>query len=179
MRFLKVARSKIEHSDARTDSGNENPEMIRLAIPGRETIELHHAVFDINGTLAIDGKLISEVIEHLQELSAHLSLHALTAGTHGNITDIEHLLGFPVHLVMSGNEKARYVMQLHPERVVAFGNGMNDVEMLRLAALGVGIFGSEGMAVPVLQAADVITHGPIDAIDLLLKPKRLVATLRE
>ncbi len=35
------------------------------------------------------------------------------------------------------------------------------------------------MAAPVLQVADVIAHGPIDAIDLLLKPKRLVATLRE
>ena len=142
MRFLKVARSNIEQSDARTDSGNESTEMIRLAIPGRAVIELHHAVFDINGTLAIDGELIPEVIERLQELSAHLSLHALTAGTHGNMTEIEHLLGFPVHLVMSGKEKARYVMQLHPERVVAFGNGMNDVEMLRLAALGVGVLSS-------------------------------------
>lgn len=153
--------------------------MIRLAIPGRAGIELHHAVFDINGTLAIDGKLLPEVIDRLQELSAQLALHALTAGTHGNMTEIEHLLGFPLHLVTSGEEKARYVQQLHSEGVVAFGNGRNDVEMLRLAALGVGILGSEGMAAPVLQAADVITHGPIDAIDLLLKPKRLVATLRE
>jgi len=152
--------------------------MIPLVIPGRAVIELHHAVFDINGTLAIDGKLISEVIDHLQELSAHLSLHALTAGTHGNMTEIEHLLGFPLHLVMNGEEKARYVQQLHPEHVIAFGNGMNDVEMLRLAAIGVAILESEGMAAPVLQVADVITHGPIDAIDLLLKPKRLVATLR-
>ncbi len=152
--------------------------MIRLAIPGRETIELHHAVFDINGTLAIDGELIPEVFDRLQELTAHLSLHALTAGTHGNMAEIEHLLGFPLHLVMSGEEKARYVRQLHPEQVIAFGNGMNDVEMLRLAAIGVGILGSEGMAAPVLQAADVIAHGPIDAIDLILKPKRLMATLR-
>jgi soluble P-type ATPase len=74
--------------------------MIRLDIPGRAVIELHHAVFDINGTLAIDGKLIPEVIDRLQELSTHLSLHALTAGTHGNMTEIGHLLGFPLHLVM-------------------------------------------------------------------------------
>ncbi len=152
--------------------------MIRLAIPGRETIELHHAIFDINGTLAIDGELIPEVIDRLQELSTHLSLHALTAGTQGNVKEIAQLLGFPLHLVMNGEEKARYVQQLHPERVIAFGNGMNDVEMLRLAAIGVGILGSEGMAAPVLQVADVVAHGPIDAIDLLLKPKRLVATLR-
>jgi soluble P-type ATPase len=118
--------------------------MIRLAIPGRAEIELHHAVFDINGTLAIDGKLIPEVIDRLQELSAHLSLHALTAGTHGNMTEIEHLLRFPLHLVMSGEEKVRYAQQLHPEGVIAFGNGMNDMEMLRLAAIGVGILGAEG-----------------------------------
>ena len=153
--------------------------MIHIALPNQEMIELHHAVFDINGTLAIDGHIIPEVINRLQELSTRLSLHALIAGTHGNVMDIEHALGFPLHLVANGEEKARYVQQLHPDSVIAFGNGMNDVEMLRLAAIGVAILGTEGMAACVFQAADIVTLGPLDAIDLVLKPQRLIATLRK
>ena len=153
--------------------------MIQLVIPGREVITLHHAVFDINGTLTVDGHLLPGVIDRLQELSAHLSLHALTAGTHGNVEEIEQALGFPLYRIGNGKEKAAYVLQLHPEHVVAFGNGVNDVEMLRLAAIGVAVLGAEGTSARALQVADVIALGPLDAIDLILKPKRLVATLRE
>jgi hypothetical protein len=37
---------------------------------------------------------------------------------------------------------------------------------------------AEGVATSALQAADVLAPDPLAAIDLLLKPKRLVATLR-
>ena len=152
--------------------------MIRIDIPHRGTIELEHAVFDINGTLAVDGVPILEVVGRLKELSAHLSLHALTAGTHGNTAELQQTLGLPLHMIDSGEEKTRYVEQLGPAHVIAFGNGANDVGMLRLAAIGVAILAAEGVAVEALQAADVVARGPVDAIDLVLKPKRLVATLR-
>jgi hypothetical protein len=40
--------------------------MIRIDIPQRGMIELHHAVFDVNGTLAVDGKSIPGVVDRLQ-----------------------------------------------------------------------------------------------------------------
>ena len=58
------------------------------------------------------------------------------------------------------------------------GNGRNDVAMLRVAVIGVAILAGEGIAIDALQAADVLATGPVDAIDLVLKPKRLIATLR-
>ena len=70
------------------------------------------------------------------------------------------------------------VQELGPTSVVAFGNGANDAGMLRLAALGIAVLGEEGVALTALQAADVLAHGPISAINLLLQPKRLIATLR-
>jgi len=87
-------------------------------------------------------------------------------------------LGLPLRIIKSGEEKAEYVRQLGPTRVVAFGNGMNDVGMLRLAALGIAVLAGEGMAISAVQAADVLALGPLDAIELVLNPKRLVATLR-
>lgn len=152
--------------------------MIRIDIPQRGIIELQHAVFDVNGTLAVDGKPIPGVTDRLKALGAHLSLHALTAGTHGNIEELERVFGFPLQMITSGEEKSHYVEQLGPAQVIAFGNGMNDVGMLRLAAIGVAILAGEGAAMGVLQAADVLALGPVDAIDLVLNPKRLVATLR-
>ena len=152
--------------------------MIRLEIPQRGIIELRHAVFDVNGTLAVDGLPIPGVVDRLKALGEHLSLHALTAGTHGNIAELERVLGFPLIIIVSGEEKLRYVEQLGPAHVIAFGNGMNDVGMLRLAVIGVVVLAGEGAAIGALQAADVLALGPVDAIDLVLNPKRLVATLR-
>jgi soluble P-type ATPase len=152
--------------------------MIRIDIPQRGIIELHHAVFDVNGTLAVDGKPIPGVVDRLHVLAGQLSLHALTAGTHGNIAELERRFGFPFHIIVTGEEKVRFVEQLGPAGVIAFGNGKNDVTMLRVAAIGVAILAGEGVAIDALQAADVLAFGPIDAMDLVLKPKRLIATLR-
>jgi soluble P-type ATPase len=152
--------------------------MILIEIPGRGVIELLHAVFDVNGTLAVDGIPLPGVVDHLHMLAEQLSLHALTAGTHGNIPELERAFGFPLHKIVTGEEKVRFVKQLGPDGVVAFGNGRNDVAMLRVSAIGVAILAGEGVSIEALQAADVLALGPVDAIDLVLKPKRLIATLR-
>lgn len=152
--------------------------MISVEIPQRGLFELRHAVFDINGTLAVDGKPIPNVAAALTSLASHLSIHLLTAGTHGNVKELEEIFGFPLQIISNGEEKAWYVQQLGPDKVVAFGNGANDAGMVRLAAIGIAVLATEGVAISALQAADILSHGPIDAIELLLKPKRLVATLR-
>ncbi|HCI81664.1 MAG TPA: ATPase P [Ktedonobacter sp.] len=153
--------------------------MIRVDIPPRGWVELRHAVFDVNGTLALDGEPPPGVVDRLRALANVLSLHALTAGTHGNLADLEHMLGIPLQMITTGDEKTRYVEQLGAEHVIAIGNGVNDTGMLRRAAIGVAVLGGEGVAISSLQAADILVLSPIDAIDLVLKPKRLVATLRE
>jgi soluble P-type ATPase len=158
--------------------GRKGTLTIRVDIPQRGIIELQHAVFDINGTLAIDGTIYPEVGERLQELAKLLTIHLLTAGTHGKLPELEKALGFPLHVIHRGDEKVRYVQQLGPDHVIAFGNGINDTGMLRLAMLGIAVLTTEGVAIRALQAADVLVHSPIDAIDLLLRPKRLIATLR-
>ena len=152
--------------------------MIHIEIPGRGVFELQHAVFDVNGTLAVDGVPIPEVVDRLHVLAEQLSLHALTAGTHGNIPELERAFGLPLHRIVTGEEKVLFVEQLGSTGVIAFGNGKNDVAMLRVAAIGVAILAGEGVAIEALQAADVPALGPVDAIELVLKPKRLVATLR-
>jgi soluble P-type ATPase len=55
---------------------------------------------------------------------------------------------------------------------------MNDTGMLRRAALGIAVLGGEGLAVACLPAADVVAPDIGTALDLLLRPPRLLATLR-
>ncbi|GHO43164.1 HAD family hydrolase [Ktedonospora formicarum] len=152
--------------------------MLKIDIPERETIELQHAVIDINGTLAVDGVAIAGIAERLDELSEQLTIHLITAGTHNHLQELERDLGFRLNIAHRSEEKLRYVRDLGPSRVVAIGNGANDTTMLRLAALGIAVMGEEGVSIRALQAADVIVSSPHHAIDLLLKPKRLIATLR-
>ncbi len=102
--------------------------MIRLDIPSRGIIELHHAVFDINGTLALDGSPFPGIPDGLLRLAEHLSLHALTAGTHGNLAELEQALAIPIQLIESGEEKTRYVEQLGPAQVIAFGNPVGEIK---------------------------------------------------
>ena len=152
--------------------------MIRIDIPGRGLVELTDAVFDVNGTIAVDGVLIAGVTERLQRLREHLAIHILTAGTHGNISEIERALGIPLRIISTGEDKQRFVRELGPEHVIAFGNGANDAAMMNIAAISIAVMADEGLSLLALHAADVLAHGPLDAIDLALHPKRLIATLR-
>jgi soluble P-type ATPase len=155
--------------------------MIELDIPGRGIIRLQHLVSDVNGTLAVDGRLIDDAARGLLALSDRLTLHLLTADTHGRQAAIDGQLGLKAIRIPAGGEaeaKAAYVRNLGSESVVALGQGANDTGMLREAALGICILGPEGAAVEALMAADVAAPNITEALALLAQPLRLVATLR-
>ena len=155
--------------------------MIELSIPGRGEIRLEHLVCDVNGTLALDGVLISGVAERIAALRQHLTVHLITANTHGNQALIDQRLGLHAEILAAGGEaeqKAAFVRQLGAESVVALGQGANDARMLAEAAIGICVLSAEGTYGPSLLAADVIAPGILTALDLLAFPRRLVATLR-
>ncbi len=70
------------------------------------------------------------------------------------------------------------LVELGPTHTIVVGNGRNDVAMLREAALGIVIAGAEGVAVEALFAADLVFPHIDDALESLLNPRRLRATLR-
>jgi len=74
--------------------------------------------------------------------------------------------------------KRAYAQGLGALGCVCVGNGANDAWMLRAAAVGIAVIGPEGAAVSALQAADIVVVSITHALDLLLNPLRLVATLR-
>lgn len=156
--------------------------MIELNIPGRGMIQLQHLVCDINGTLAVDGQLLEGVKLRLSALRDRLTLHLLTADTHGKQDVIDQRLGLLAVRITPGNEaeqKENYVTRLGAETVVAIGQGANDAGMLRTAALGICVLSPEGTAVETLLGADLLASNIFEALDILDKPLRIVATLRK
>lgn len=155
--------------------------MIELSISGRGDVVLNHAVLDVNGTLATDGRLLKGVEPRLIALADKIELHLLTADTHGRQSEIDAALKLVATRVMPGNEsdqKTEFVINLGSANVIAIGNGSNDVGMLKAAAIGIAVVGEEGLSVEAMMAADVICPTIIDALDMLLIPQRLRATLR-
>ena len=81
-----------------------------------------------------------------------------------------------------GSERSRKVEFLKTfdlEKTVAIGNGNNDQLILKEVALGIAVLGDEGLSVSAMKNADIVVKNISDALDLFLKPKRLMATLRE
>jgi P-type E1-E2 ATPase len=155
---------------------------ITIEIPNHDTLNLDVLLLDINGTIAVDGIIDMDVTRRVTKLKSSLDIYVVTADTFGTASKMTKMMGIECHVLPrvqpEAEEKLEFIKSLGPERVAAMGNGNNDVLMLKEAGLGIGVLGREGISVECLQAADIIVQDPKDGLDLLLKPMRLIATLR-
>ncbi|MBN2231712.1 MAG: hypothetical protein JW781_02680 [Deltaproteobacteria bacterium] len=154
---------------------------LRIDIPGRRVLELDGVVFDLNGTLTVDGMLAAETRNLLERLAARLQLYVLTADTFGAATAA--LDGLPLELVKLGSaagfrEKYAFIRDRGAARHAAVGNGYNDHLMLTHAALAVAVVGREGCHPLALGAADLLVPTAAAAVELFLEPRRIIAGMR-
>jgi len=149
-----------------------------LEFPGQETLKLEYLLLDVNGTLTEGGALLEGVGERLGRIRGVLELHLLSADTFGTLTTVAAELSAQAVTVASGDDKLTYLVGLGAERCAAVGNGANDAAMLAASALGIAVLGPEGAAGTAVRSADVVSRSILDALDLLLDERALVATLR-
>jgi len=155
--------------------------MLNLDIPGYPPLSLRHLVLDYHGTLAVDGRLVPGTGQLLTRLSADLDIHVVTADTFGKVRAGMADIPRTVSVLPAGNQdqaKLDYINRLGSAQTVCMGNGRNDRLMLKAAGLGVAVILVEGAAAETLLAADVVCPTIGDALELLLQPLRLTATLR-
>lgn len=154
--------------------------MLTVEIPGRAPLKLEHLILDYNGTIAQDGEIIEAIRPRLQELAKSLHISVITADTHG--TAAQKCAGLPLEVltfptVEVGEIKARQARALSGG-VACIGNGFNDIPMSDMCDLSVAVIGAEGCCAALLSHVDVVVTSVEDALDLLLRPSRLRATLR-
>lgn len=156
--------------------------MIEADIPGRRIFRFEHLLLDMNGTITLDGAVIEGVRERLLALGEKLDVSVITADTFGTAGKLESELGVKIRKLTPGGEQAQkleLVRELGSEKTVAIGNGANDAAMLGEAAIGICVLGQEGAAAGAINNCNVLAPDINAALDLLLNPVRLIATLRE
>lgn len=155
--------------------------MFEIDVPGFGSVRLDHLVSDFTGTLSVDGRLLPQVKDQLTRITEFLEVHILTADTFGMAKGELHGVKCVVHILEGEShdvQKENYVKQLGSESVVTFGNGNNDRRMLKAARVGVAVCLREGCSADAVKSADILVTSITDGLELLLNPKRLMATLR-
>ncbi len=156
--------------------------MITIELPGNKTIYAKYLVLDYNGTIAIDGYLIPDIEKVLISLSQKINIYVITSNTFG--TAVENLKNINCqYLIITGKnhqrQKLQFIKKLGPRKTIAIGNGLNDAKMLHKAALGIAIIQKEGAAPKAIMKADILCNNIFDALDLLINPIRITATIRK
>jgi len=154
--------------------------MLQIKIPGRKDMQISHVVFDYNGTIALDGRLLEDLASRFSKLKEYVQIYVITADTHGTArAECEVLKVQVVTFAVDGAAffKEKFVRGLDGG-VACIGNGFNDIQMFNAADLSIAVLGEEGCYPGLLNCADVLVKDIFNAIDLLLKKDRLRATLR-
>jgi len=139
-------------------------------------------VLDLNGTITLDGNIIEGVPKRLELLRDLVDIIIVTADTRGKAQELGQGLRVQIYKVNPGGEQAqkfKLLQQLGRETTVSIGNGSNDVSMLKESILGICVLGPEGASSEAIANCDLAIADINAALDLLLKPERLIATLRK
>jgi soluble P-type ATPase len=143
-------------------------------------LELHTIILDLNGTLSVGGEIVKGVIERLHKLKElGYKILFFTGNTRGNADELARQLSIDWVLAEDGEAKKEQALKLKPETCVSIGNGLIDLEMMKVVKLRIVTLQAEGVHVKTLLNSDVIVPNINDALDLLLDPSRLIATLRK
>lgn len=152
--------------------------MLSVSIPGLGELRLEHLLVDVNGTLTNRGESLDGVEARLGRLSGALDIRLVSADTFGTLDSIAARMNVSAVRASTGEDKLRLLDELGRDRCAVIGNGSNDALVLEAAALGLAVIGPESASAAALRAADVVCASAADALDLLLDPMALSATLR-
>ena len=156
--------------------------MIHVTIPGRGDLIIKNLILDLNGTIAFDGNIITGVKKRLSLLARHMNIFVITADTNKNAKQLVKGLNATLFKINKGDEdsqKLDLVIDIGGDETISIGNGANDVSMLKESSIGISVLGKEGAATEALLASNIVAPGINDALDLLIEPHRLIATLRK
>ena len=152
-----------------------------IEIPGREKIEIKDIVFDYNGTIAIDGKLIGDVSKNINELSSSFNFYVITADTYETVKkELENTNCKVITIPALSQDMAKlnFVKELGLNTCLSVGNGRNDKLMLKETILGIAILQDEGLCTETLLNSDILVKSIFDVFAFLKDSNRLIATLR-
>jgi soluble P-type ATPase len=152
---------------------------MRYSVPGQGELEIKTIILDLNGTLSVGGVVPNGVRERLTALKiAGFNILFFTGNTRNDADNLAADLGIEWRLAKNAEEKRDLARELDPETCATIGNGLIDLELMKVVKLGIVTLQAEGVHVKTLLASDIIVPTINDALDLFIDDQRLVATLR-
>ena len=154
--------------------------MISIQRPGMESLDVHFVLIDLEGTLAMDGRIHPKAKDKVNLLSKRASIYILTKSDREKVEKTLTKMKVEVLYVTEGNssqQKLNVLQRLGPHQTAVIGNGLDDVQIMEQAGLGMCVIGKEGSSTETMAKADLVVTNVLDALDFLLKPLRQGATL--
>jgi len=146
----------------------------------KKPLILDTIILDLNGTIGIDGILIiwvEDKIWSLKELWRNVLL--CSGDTQWTAATIAKKLWATLYNCKDQKDKEKIIKKHNAKHCVAIGNGNIDLKLLKKCKLSIAVIQAEWCYGPLLMHSDIVCTQVIDALDMLLLPKRLIATLRK
>lgn len=143
-------------------------------------IELNTIILDLNGTLAVNGKVVEGVKERIAKLKElGFKILLFSGDQRGNAAQIVQELGIELQRATTTEEKEALTLKLDCEKTVAIGNARIDIGTFKPCKLRIGTLQAEGIHSAILQYIDVLVPSICDALDLLLNESSFNATMKK
>jgi P-type E1-E2 ATPase len=148
-------------------------------VPEIGEMELKTIVLDLNGTLAVKGKIVSGVKNRLRELKKMgYSMVFFSGDQRGNAQELADTLGIEFRKALNSAEKEKHLLQMESDKTVAIGNARIDIGMFKHAKVSIATVQAEGIHSGILNYVDIIVPCITDALDILIDENTFSATMR-
>ncbi len=147
--------------------------------PNNSELFIETIVLDLNGTLAVNGKVSEETKSRILKLKSMAYRLVLISGDiRGNASVIAEDLEIELFLGANSQEKAEQMQQFDKDKTAAIGNARIDIGTFDNAAISIATLQSEGIHSGIINHVDLIVPSIDDALNLFIDIKSLEATLR-
>jgi soluble P-type ATPase len=154
--------------------------MISIQRSGMENLDIHYVLIDFEGTLAMDSRVHPKAKEKVNLLSKRANIYILTKSNREKVEKSLRKMKVDIVYVTEGDasqQKLNVLQRLGPHLTAVIGNGLDDLQMMDQAGLGMCVIGKEGSSAEAVAKADLVVTNVLDALDFLLKPLRQSAIL--
>jgi len=153
---------------------------MKYTVPEVGEIEITTIVFDLNGTLQVNGIIPDGVKERLSKLKERgFQLVLFSGDARGNASDIAKELGIEFRKCINGKRKEEEFLTFDTNKTAAIGNARIDIGKFKHAKLSIATLQAEGMHVEILKYVDVIVPSINDALDFFLDEGTFKGTMRK
>lgn len=149
-------------------------------IPGQGELTINTIILDLNGTLSVGGTVPDGVKERLDALKEKgFAVLFFTGNTRNDADQLAADLGIEWKLAKNAGDKRDLALELGPDTCASIGNGLIDLELMKVVKLRIVTLQDEGVHVQTLMNSDIVIPTITAALDLFIDDQRLIATLRK